>query len=151
MTDADDLRQRAISVLDANRMEGWTKPEPQLYPLQWSWDSAFVAVGLARIDPDRATEEMRSRFRAQWRNGMISHIVFNPAIAPGDYFSGPERWVRDVVAPDTLSGVRTSLVQVRESGFAEYVEPFTGEPLGSLDQSWTAAITLGWMVDDARE
>src|SRR5690606_16815254 len=71
MTDADDLRQRAIAVLDANRLEGWTKAAPQLYPHQWSWDSAFVAVGLARIDPDRAMEEMRSLFRAQWRNGMI--------------------------------------------------------------------------------
>jgi hypothetical protein len=26
--------------------------------------------------------------------------------------------------------------------FAEYFEPFTGEPLGSLDQSWTAAVAL---------
>jgi hypothetical protein len=29
-----------------------------------------------------------------------------------------------------------------EGGFAEYFEPFTGEPLGSDDQSWTAAVAL---------
>jgi glycogen debranching enzyme len=30
--------------------------------------------------------------------------------------------------------------------FAEYFEPFTGEPLGSLDQSWTAAVALDWLA-----
>jgi hypothetical protein len=108
MTDADDLRQRAIAVLDANRLEGWTKAAPQLYPHQWSGDSAFVAVGLARVDPERAMDEMRSLFRAQWSNGMIPHIVFNPAIAPGEYFPGPERWACDEVASDAPDGIRTS-------------------------------------------
>jgi hypothetical protein len=108
MTDADSLRQRAIAVLDANRLDGWTKAAPHLYPHQWSWDSAFVAIGLAHIDPERAMQEMRSLFRAQWRNGMIPHIVFNPAMAPGEYFPGPERWACDEVAPDAPAGVRTS-------------------------------------------
>ena len=30
--------------------------------------------------------------------------------------------------------------------FAEYVEPFTGETLGSAQQSWTAAVTLDWLA-----
>jgi len=30
--------------------------------------------------------------------------------------------------------------------FAEYFEPFSGEPLGSLDQSWTAAVALDWLA-----
>jgi glycogen debranching enzyme len=29
--------------------------------------------------------------------------------------------------------------------FGEYYEPFTGEPLGSLAQAWTAAAALEWM------
>jgi hypothetical protein len=29
--------------------------------------------------------------------------------------------------------------------FAEYLEPYTGEPLGSLEQSWTAAVALDWV------
>jgi glucosylglycerate hydrolase len=41
--------------------------------------------------------------------------------------------------------LRTGVVQIAEVGFAEYVEPFTGEPLGSLDQSWTAAVALDWL------
>jgi hypothetical protein len=108
MSDADTLRQRAIAVLDANRLGDWTKAAPQLYPHQWSWDSAFVAIGLVHIDPERAMAEMRSLFRAQWRNGMIPHIVFNPAIGAGEYFPGPERWACDEVAPDAPAGVRTS-------------------------------------------
>jgi hypothetical protein len=108
MTDTDSLRRRAIAVLDANRLDGWTKAAPHLYPHQWSWDSAFVAIGLVHVDPERAMAEMRSLFRAQWRNGMIPHIAFNPAIAPGEYFPGPERWACDEVAPDAPEGVRTS-------------------------------------------
>jgi hypothetical protein len=38
--------------------------------------------------------------------------------------------------------------QIQKVGFAEYVEPFTGEPLGSMDQSWTAAVMLDWLADD---
>ena len=34
------------------------------------------------------------------------------------------------------------------NGFAEYFEPFTGEPLGSGEQSWTAAIALGLLATD---
>jgi hypothetical protein len=33
--------------------------------------------------------------------------------------------------------------------FAEYYEPFTAEPLGSLDQSWTAAVALDWLASQA--
>ena len=29
--------------------------------------------------------------------------------------------------------------------FAEYFDPFTGDPLGSPRQSWTAAVTLDWL------
>lgn len=29
--------------------------------------------------------------------------------------------------------------------FADYFEPYTADPLGSLRQSWTAAVTLDWL------
>jgi hypothetical protein len=38
------------------------------------------------------------------------------------------------------------LKQLSEDGFAEYYEPFTGEPLGSREQSWTAAVALDWLA-----
>ncbi len=34
------------------------------------------------------------------------------------------------------------------NGFAEYFEPFTGEPLGASDQSWTATVALDWLAQD---
>ncbi len=42
----------------------------------------------------------------------------------------------------------SSLEQIAEGGFAEYFEPFTGEPLGSHEQSWTAAVALDWLAHD---
>jgi hypothetical protein len=44
---------------------------------------------------------------------------------------------------------RSSLEQLNAGGFAEYFEPFTGEPLGSDDQSWTAAVALDWLSEDS--
>jgi hypothetical protein len=32
--------------------------------------------------------------------------------------------------------------------FAEYYHPVTGAPLGSLHQSWTAAVALDWLLDE---
>ena len=43
--DAADLVERATAVLKLNDLGGWTKAAPRLYPHQWSWDSAFVAIG----------------------------------------------------------------------------------------------------------
>jgi hypothetical protein len=37
------------------------------------------------------------------------------------------------------------LRQVSDGTFAEYYEPFTGEPLGGMRQSWTAAAVLDWL------
>ena len=40
-----------------------------------------------------------------------------------------------------------ALEQLTTGGdFGEYYEPFTGEPIGSLAQSWTAAVALDWLA-----
>jgi hypothetical protein len=36
---------------------------------------------------------------------------------------------------------------VADGNFGEYYEPFTGEWLGSNEQSWTAAVTLDWLAE----
>jgi hypothetical protein len=91
------LRDSALRVLRQNDLGGWTKPAPRLYPHQWSWDSAFVAIALARVDPDRALRELETLFAAQWADGRVPHIVFNPAAA--DYFPGPEWWASARTSP----------------------------------------------------
>jgi len=41
-----------------------------------------------------------------------------------------------------------SIDQLRDVGCTEYVEPFSGEPLGSRSQSWSAAVALDWLGHD---
>jgi len=45
---------------------------------------------------------------------------------------------------------RETIGQLAEGGFAEYFEPFTGEPLGSHEQSWTAAVALDMLAVESR-
>lgn len=100
-----DLLSNALRVLEENRIDGSTKPSPELYPHQWNWDSCFIALGLSRCDVDRAQTELLSLLRGQWSNGMIPQIVFNPE-AKG-YFPGSDTWQsrRSSLAPP---GVETS-------------------------------------------
>ncbi len=48
-----ELWDAAVEVLRANDLGGWTKPAPRLYPYQWRWDSAFIAIGLVHVDAAR--------------------------------------------------------------------------------------------------
>lgn len=83
-----------------------TRAAPDLYPHQWGWDAAFVAVGLAHVDVPRACRELDTLFAGQWRNGMVPHIVFDPSET--GYFPGPDQWACAEVSPDAPSTPRTS-------------------------------------------
>ena len=48
------LRRLAVATLDANWSTTTRCPRARLYPHQWSWDSAFIAIGLAQRPPRRA-------------------------------------------------------------------------------------------------
>jgi hypothetical protein len=85
------VRAGAAAVLHGNDAGGWTKASPQLYPHQWSWDSAFNAIGWAHLDVGRAMAELEGLFAAQWSTGMVPHIVFR-AGPDQPYFPGPEWW-----------------------------------------------------------
>ena len=86
-----DYIEKAKKILDDNWLGSSTKPAPDLYPHQWNWDSAFIAIGRSHYDTDRAIQEMESLFSAQWSNGMLPQIVFN-ADALGHYFPEPDFW-----------------------------------------------------------
>ncbi|MFC7380583.1 MGH1-like glycoside hydrolase domain-containing protein [Sphaerisporangium rhizosphaerae] len=85
------LERAALDVLDANWTGTATVPSVGRYPHQWSWDSAFVAIGLSRRRWSRACEELLSLFAGQWSTGMVPHIVFDPA-ARDSYYPGPSIW-----------------------------------------------------------
>lgn len=109
--DETALWQAAAQVLDANWTGTSTAASPGLYPHQWSWDAAFISMGLARHRHDRAETELLALFRGQWADGMLPHIVFNTSLARRAFFPGPELWRSDR-HPSAPSGVRTSgLVQ----------------------------------------
>ncbi|WP_433528070.1 MGH1-like glycoside hydrolase domain-containing protein [Micromonospora sp. CA-263727] len=91
------LWQLAVSTLDGNWEHDHTVPSRTLYPHQWSWDSAFIAIGWAHVRPDHAWQELTSLFRAQWLDGRVPHIVFNPVVPGGAYFPGPGFWASATV------------------------------------------------------
>lgn len=86
----DDLISRAQRVLRLNDAGNFTKPSLGQYPHQWNWDSALVALGLAHFDLPRALAEVRALLRAQWRDGMIPHIIYSTGAS--DYFPPPAFW-----------------------------------------------------------
>ena len=103
-----DTAREAVRVLIDNWHGHATVPARGLYPHQWSWDSAFIALGLQHWAVPRAAAELRSLFGAQWADGRIPHIAFNPAIDDDAYFPGPSFWQSDRVAghpPIATSGI----------------------------------------------
>jgi hypothetical protein len=88
--DKATLDRAARDILTGNDRGGYTVPNGRVYPFQWNWDSAFVALGFDTFDADRAWTEVETLFKAQWPDGFLPHIVFWKD-DPG-YFPGPDVW-----------------------------------------------------------
>jgi glucosylglycerate hydrolase len=83
----------------------------------------------------------------------------SPAYDPACYWRGPVwpvfTWLLTWALArsgeyDTAAALRaTSLEQLGDETYAEYYHPVTGMPLGSLNQSWTAAVALDWLLEEA--
>jgi hypothetical protein len=122
----DMLVRQARAVLDFNWTGEYTMPGPRLYPHQRSWDSAFIAIGYSHYDQERATRELRHLFEAQWKNGLLPQLVFNPHFTnlivwhepdPGPNASTPlsttRRWQRSaLLAPPIYLTTSRSSVSV---------------------------------------
>ncbi|GGW38416.1 hypothetical protein GCM10010503_13220 [Streptomyces lucensis JCM 4490] len=105
---------RAARVLDANWTGASTVPSLSLYPHQWSWDSAFIAIGLRHLSPLRAQTELETLLAAQWADGRVPHIVFNPSVPLDAYFPSPDFW-RSATAGRAAGAPRT----VQTSGIVQ--------------------------------
>ncbi len=105
----ETLHKNAIEVLTGNDLGEFTKPAPKLYPHQWNWDSAFIAIGLSHFDETRAQQEILSLLTGQWKSGLIPHIIFNPEAS--DYYPGPDFWQCER-HPDAPRRIRTSCVTI---------------------------------------
>ena len=111
------LDQQAKDILLSNDRGGFTVPSARLYPYQWNWDSAFVALGFATFDRNRAWKELELLLDAQWPGGMVPHIIFRRD--DPDYFPGPSVWQANqgaipsggISQPPVLASVMLELVQ----------------------------------------
>jgi mannosylglycerate hydrolase MGH1-like protein len=104
----------ARRVLSDNWTGASTVPSRTLYPHQWSWDSGFIAIGLRHISPRRAQREIETLLAAQWGDGRIPHIVFNPAVPLTAYFPSPDFW-----RSSTAGGKAGAPVDVETSGIVQ--------------------------------
>src|SRR3954452_19304680 len=105
LVDGDaELAREGVAVLDGNWLGHATRASSRLYPHQWSWDAACIAVAYSHFDQARAETELRSIFEGQWRNGLLPHIRFTDAVR---YFPGPEFWQTELSA-DAPPHPRTS-------------------------------------------
>src|SRR6266702_5001846 len=84
------LDERPREILIRNDRGGYTVPNGRVYPFQWNWDSAFVSLGFAAQDLDRAWREIETLFAGQWEEGFLPHIIFWHDDA--GYFPGPAIW-----------------------------------------------------------
>ncbi|MGO4760500.1 hypothetical protein AB4212_69690, partial [Streptomyces sp. 2MCAF27] len=85
-----------------------------------------------------------------------SYDLLGHAFDPYRYWRGPawfnvnwlmERGLRQHGAVDRADALRSTALDVAvSSGFAEYVDPYTGEARGTRDFGWTAALALDLLV-----
>jgi glycogen debranching enzyme len=100
------LWEAAVDTLAGNWTGAVTLPSRSQYPHQWSWDSAFIAIGLAEVSQERAQHELLALLGAQWGDGRLPHIVYNDA-TEATYFPGPAFWASRGV-PGAPAAVSTS-------------------------------------------
>ena len=126
---------------------GWTGtstvPSRGLYPHQWSWDSAFIAIGLRHLSPLRAQTELETLLAAQWADGRIPHIVFNPSVPLDAYFPSPDFWCsstagRTAGAPRTVqtSGIVQPPVHALAAWLVHLADPGLSRARGFLTRAY---------------
>ena len=72
------LLKIAKKTLLKNRRSNYTLPtNNKLYPAQWNWDSAFIALGYSHFNINFALDEINTLLKGQWKDGMIPHILFH--------------------------------------------------------------------------
>ena len=70
--------KEAKRTLINNRRLNYTLPtNTKLYPAQWNWDSAFIALGYSNFNLDYSFKELETLISGQWDDGMIPHILFH--------------------------------------------------------------------------
>ena len=83
--------EEAKEILLGNRKNGYTLPtNNKLYPAQWNWDSAFIALGYSHFNLDFSITEIETLLDGQWDDGMVPHILFHEKDT--SYFPNHTTW-----------------------------------------------------------
>jgi glucosylglycerate hydrolase len=131
-----------------------------------TWIEARTLAGSAPLlcgtDDERARDRLLAQFASErWcgHPGLAAGLPPStrpdaPEFHPRAYWRGPQWPVIGWLFGWALrrQGLQEEADRLRDEGlrllaggeFGEYYQPFTGEPLGSRHQSWTAAVALDW-------
>jgi hypothetical protein len=139
-----DLRRRALAVLVSNYRNGYTVPAQGLYPYQWCWDSAPIALGWAAAGRwVEAWNELERLLSAQWPSGMVPHIVFWHA--GGDYFPGPDVWATGRNPP--TSGLTQPPLPVSAAAMLYAADPDRDRARTAFRSLWPGLLAwLSWIA-----
>jgi glycogen debranching enzyme len=115
-----------------------------------------LLAAFAPIPPDRAARIADTIERHATRFRVASHAPDDPRFQAKRYWRGPVWLVVNYMIADGLAQAgfdgparaitQASLDLIRMSGFAEYYDPHSGEPLGGRRFSWTAAMVLEFLA-----
>ncbi|HEX5569311.1 MAG TPA: trehalase family glycosidase [Streptomyces sp.] len=155
---AGELRHAAQHVLLRNWTGVSTVPSRGLYPHQWSWDSAFIAIGLRHLSAPRAQRELETLLAAQWGDGRVPHIVFNPSVPHHAYFPSPDFWRSSTAgtAAGAPAGVETSgIVQPPVHALAAWLvhraDPMASRQRGFLRRLYPRLVAWHRYLTDHRD
>jgi hypothetical protein len=142
----------AARVLLTNWRGHYTVPAAGLYPHQWSWDSGFIAIGLRHLSPKRAQQEMDSILSAQWTDGRIPQIVFNPG-RDEDYSPGASFWRSDRlgVAHPPTAGLVQPPIHAWATLLVHQADPETSRKRGFLERAYPRLLAWHDYLRDRRD
>lgn len=155
---------RALATRGAAAMESlWSEDHGQYLcrdrvtgALVDSRSSGGLLAAFAPIPPDRAARIADTIDRHGTRFRVASHAPDDPRFQDKRYWRGPvwlvvNYMIGDGLARAGLGGSTRAITQasldlIRMSGFAEYYDPHSGEPLGGGRFTWTAAMVLEFLA-----
>lgn len=157
-------RSRAAVVATCDPVSGLAQ-DRDLRGDRWlhtSTIAAFAPLLCGGLDQDAERAMLTTLHGPAWAGHPDLVAAVPPSVSPADPGFSPREYWRGPVWPvlvwlfswayrqrgwvELADRLRAEgLRLVADGTFAEYYHPFTGEPLGSQQQSWTAAVALDWL------
>jgi hypothetical protein len=163
---AIDLAAAVAANVDASTGLAADVDERSRGPLVTATLGGFAPLLCGGVDADVERRLVSTFSGAEWCSHPDLFAPAPPSTSPASPDFDPRRYWRGPVWPvmvwlvgwgldrrgyGAAAGIQRSagLAFVADGSFGEYYHPFTGEQLGSVDQSWTAAVALDWLAQQA--